>query len=123
MCPVLVLGVGNSDVSETVLLPAETSQSVKETDIEEGDYNTAFYLLVPQIFIEGLLCGRHCSEHWKCTDELIRAPALLKLTFQWRKINKYVCTVCRMVINTLKKGQMLGHRIRSSRGGTIVILK
>lgn len=88
MCPALVLGVGNSDVSETVLLPAETSQSVKETDIEEGDYNTAFYLLVPKIFIEGLLCGRLCSEQWKCTDELIRAPALLKLTFQWRNIDK-----------------------------------
>lgn len=83
-----MLDVGNSDVSETVLLPAETSQSFKETVIEEGDYNTAFYLLVPQTFIEGLLCGRHCSERWKCTDEQIRAPALLKLTFHWRKIDK-----------------------------------
>lgn len=39
-----MLGAGNSDVNETVLLPAESSQSVKETDIE-GDYNIASCLL------------------------------------------------------------------------------
>lgn len=76
-----MFGAGNSDVSETVLLPAESSQSVKETDTEEGEYNIASYLLGPQIFIEGLLCARHCSEHWECTGDQIKAPALLKFTF------------------------------------------
>lgn len=76
-----MFGAGNSDVRETVLLPAESSQSVKETDIEEGDYNIASYLLGPQILIEGLPCARYCSEHWECTDDQIKAPALLKFIF------------------------------------------
>lgn len=80
MCRALVLGAGNSDVNETVSLPAESSQSVKETNAEEGDYNIAPCLLVPQIFIEGLLCAKH-SERWEYTDEQIKVPAVMKFTF------------------------------------------
>lgn len=85
-----MLGAGNSDVSETVLLPAESSQSVKETDTE-GDYNIASCLFHRHLLKASCVLGLALSA-WSV--QINQSPSSLEVYILVEE-NRQIC-VCSM---------------------------